>query len=182
MIPDTAFYTRVRDETITPNPFRWDVKTSKDIFAGRTVIVFALPGAFTPTCSDFHLPGYEKDYDEFRKFGVDEVHCLAVNDAFVMFQWAKHLDITKVQMLPDGNADFTSRMGMLVNKHQVGFGYRSHRYSMLVKDGVIVKMFVEEKDSPVTNDPYKVSDSQTMLKYLKSSRRIRLRCPPKTLT
>lgn len=163
-VPQTTFYTRVRDETIKPNPFRWEPKTSHDIFGGKTVILFALPGAFTPVCSEFHLPGYEKDYFKFKRLGVDEIYCSAVNDAFVMFQWAKQLGIQHVKMLPDGNGDFAARMGMLEDRHELGFGYRSHRYSMLVKDGTIVQLFKESEKG----DPLKVSHSKKMLSFVKT--------------
>lgn len=170
-VPDTVFYTRVRDETKEPNPFRWQEVTSREIFSGKTVVVFGLPGAFTPTCSDAHLPGFEHDHDKLKSLGVDDVFCLAVNDAFVMFQWAKHLNVSKVKMLPDGNADFTARMGMLIDKHQLGFGYRSRRYSMLVKDGHIVKVFTEAKATANNPDPFRISDSQTMVRYLESRKK-----------
>ena len=169
-VPQVIFKTRVRDESVGgENPFRWqDLKTG-DIFKGKNVVVFALPGAFTPTCSSTHAPGYEKNYKEFKKLGVDEVICLSVNDAFVMYQWAKNLKIKNVFMLPDGNGDFTKKMGMLVKKNNLGFGDRSWRYSMHVVNGKIKKMFVEKgmKDN-FKNDPFEVSDADTMLAYLKS--------------
>ncbi len=169
-IPDVVFKTRVHDETVGgDNPYRWQDVSSSEIFAGRKVIVFGLPGAFTPTCSTTHAPGFETKYDEFKQLGIDEVYCLSVNDAFVMKQWADKLGITKVKMLPDGNAEFTQKMGMLVKKENLGFGSRSWRYSMLVEDGVIKKLFVEpgfSDDCP--NDPFEVSDAETMLTYLKS--------------
>ncbi len=169
-VPQVIFKTRVRDEKIkSENPFRWqDLKTS-DIFKGKKVVVFSLPGAFTPTCSSTHAPGYEKNYKEFKKLGVDKVICMSVNDAFVMFQWAKNLKLKNVFMLPDGNGDFTNKMGMLVKKNNLGFGDRSWRYSMYVIDGVIKKMFVEKgfKNNCPT-DPFEVSDSITMLNYLKT--------------
>jgi peroxiredoxin len=169
-VPDVVFKTRVRDESVEgPNPFRWQDRTSKDVFTGRRVVVFALPGAFTPTCSSTHLPRYEELYDEILSLGVDEIYCLSVNDAFVMFQWAKNLGATKVKMLPDGNADFTRKMGMLVDKRNLGFGLRSWRYSMVVNDGTIEKIFIEpDFDDNCPTDPFEVSDADTMLAYLKS--------------
>src|SRR5210317_406277 len=144
-VPDVIFKTRVRDESVGgDNPFRWQDVSSEEIFAGRRVVVLALPGAFTPTCSSTHLPGFEKHYQEFKELGVDEVYCLSVNDAFSMFQWAKQLGVENVKMLPDGNADFTRGMNMLVKKENLGFGARSWRYSMLVEDGEIKKLFSEE--------------------------------------
>ena len=134
-VPNVVFKTRVRDESIGgENPFRWHDITSADIFSGKKVIVVALPGAFTPTCSSTHLPGFEAKYDELKALGVDEIYCLSVNDAFTMFQWSKNLGVTNVKMLPDGNGDFTRGMGMLVKKENLGFGDRSWRYAMLVDE------------------------------------------------
>jgi thioredoxin-dependent peroxiredoxin len=170
-VPEVTFKTRVRDESVSgDNPFRWQDVTSSEIFGGKTVVVFGLPGAFTPTCSSTHAPGYEALYDEFKAAGVDEVYCLSVNDAFVMKQWADKLGISKVKMLPDGNAEFTRGMGMLVKKENLGFGERSWRYSMLVKDGVIEKLFAEEGYSDnCETDPFEVSDAQTMLNAVKTA-------------
>ncbi len=164
-VPQVTFKTRVRDESVGgENPYRWQDVTTDDIFKGKTVAVFGLPGAFTPTCSSTHAPGFESKYDELKAAGIDEVYCLSVNDAFVMRQWADKLGITKVQMLPDGNGDFTRGMGMLVDKSNLGFGERSWRYSMIVKDGVIHKMFVEPGLSHnCEEDPFTVSDADTLL-------------------
>lgn len=169
-VPQTTFQTRVRnDELGGPNPFEWKELTSDDIFKGKRVVLFSLPGAFTPTCSTSHLPRYEKLHDEFKKLGIDEVVCLSVNDAFVMHQWGKSQNAEKVFLLPDGNGEFTRKMGMLVEKANLGFGMRSWRYSMYVVDGEIKKMFVEDgfMDS-CPADPFEVSDADTMLGYLKS--------------
>lgn len=167
-VPNVTFKTRVRDESAEgENPYRWQDMTSKDIFAGKSIVLFALPGAFTPTCSSTHLPGFEAKYDELKAKGIDEIYCLSVNDAFSMFQWGKHLGVEKVNMLPDGNGDFTRLMGMLVKKENLGFGPRSWRYSMLVKNGEIQQLFSEpgmRDDCP--DDPFKVSDVDTMLTYL----------------
>lgn len=167
-VPDAIFKTRVRDESIGgENPFRWQDVTTAEVFGGKKIIVFSLPGAFTPTCSSTHLPGYETSYEEFQKLGVDEVYCVSVNDAFVMKQWADKLGIKNVKMLPDGNATFTRDMGMLVKKENLGFGDRSWRYSMLVEDGVINKLFTEPglaDNHP--DDPFEVSGADTMLAYL----------------
>jgi peroxiredoxin len=169
-VPQVVFKTRVRDESVGgDNPFRWQDLSTDEIFAGKKVVLFSLTGAFTPTCSSTHTPGYESKYDEFMDLGVDKVVCLSVNDAFVMFKWAKDLGVSKVFMLPDGNADFTRAMGMLVEKNNLGFGDRSWRYSMYVVDGVIQKMFVEEgMEDNHGKDPFEVSDAETMLTYLKS--------------
>lgn len=168
-VPNVTFKTRVRDESIGgENPFRWQDVTTADIFKGKKVIIVALPGAFTPTCSSTHLPGYEAKYEEFKALGVDDIYCLSVNDAFVMFQWGKNLGVKNVKMLPDGNGDFTRGMGMLVQKYNLGFGDRSWRYSMLVEDGEVKQMFVEPgKDDNFGADPFEVSDADTILKYLK---------------
>jgi len=169
-VPDVIFKTRVRDESVGgENPFRWQDRTTDEIFGGKRVVVFALPGAFTPTCSSTHLPGYEKHYDELKSLGIDEVYCLSVNDAFVMFQWGKHQGAEKVKLLPDGNGEFTRKMGMLVDKANLGFGMRSWRYSMIVDDKKIEKLFVEPEFSDnCPADPFEVSDVDTMLAYLRS--------------
>lgn len=171
-VPNTTFKTRVRDESVSgENPYRWQDLSSDEIFSGKSIIVVALPGAFTPTCSSTHLPGYEKKYDELKGKGIDEVYCLSVNDAFSMFQWAKHLAVEKVKMLPDGNADFTRLMGMLVKKENLGFGSRSWRYSMLVVDGEIKKIFAEpgiQDNCP--DDPFTCSDVDTMMAYLEENK------------
>ena len=168
-VPDVIFKTRVRDESVEgPNPYRWQDRSTAEIFGGKKIVLFALPGAFTPTCSSVHAPGYDAFYEDFKKHGVDEVICLSVNDAFVMFKWAKDLNLEHVFMLPDGNGEFTKKMGMLVKKENLGFGDRSWRYSMLVEDGVIKQLFVEpgfSDDCPT--DPFEVSDAQTMLNHLK---------------
>ena len=131
-VPNVVFKTRVRDESMGgSNPFRWQDVTTADVFKGKKIVIVALPGAFTPTCSSTHLPGYEAKYQEFKDQGVDEIYCLSVNDAFTMFQWGKHLGVQHIKMLPDGNGDFTRFMGMLVKKENLGFGQRSWRYSML---------------------------------------------------
>ena len=168
-VPKITFKTRVRDESVAgDNPFRWQDLSADDIFKGKNIVLFALPGAFTPTCSTTHAPGYEAAYDSLKALGVDEVICLSVNDAFVMFKWKKDLGLTKVFMLPDGNADFTRAMGMLVKKNNLGFGDRSWRYSMHVVDGVIKKMFVEDGFSDnCETDPFLASDAVTMLDYIK---------------
>lgn len=169
-LPDVTLKTRIRDESIGgENPFRWQERTSTELFAGKRVVLFALPGAFTPTCSSTHLPGYEARYDEIRSFGIDEIYCLSVNDAFVMYQWGQNLNIEKVKLIPDGNGDFTRLMGMLVEKRNLGFGPRSWRYSLVARDGAIEKTFVEDgRSDNFGSDPFTVSDAGTMLSYLKS--------------
>jgi peroxiredoxin len=168
-VPDVTFKTRIRNDALEgPNPFEWKTLTSDDIFKGKKVILFALPGAFTPTCSSTHLPGYEKNYEEFKALGIDTVICLSVNDAFVMFQWGKQMEVKNVFLLPDGSGEFSRKMGMLVDKDNVGFGMRSWRYSMFVNNGEIEKIFSESGFSDnCPEDPFEVSDANTMLKYLK---------------
>jgi thioredoxin-dependent peroxiredoxin len=171
-VPDIVFKTRVRDESIGgENPFRWQDVTTKDVFAGKKVIVFSLPGAFTPTCSSTHLPRYEELYNEIKALGVDEIYCMSVNDAFVMYQWGLKLGAKNVKLLPDGNGEFNRAMGMLVDKSNLGFGQRSWRYSMLVNDGKVEKVFSEAGFSDnCETDPFEVSDADTMLAYLKGSK------------
>ncbi len=170
-VPDVVFKTRVRDESVGgPNPFRWQDKTTQEIFGGKRVVLFALPGAFTPTCSSTHLPRYEELYDEFKAQGIDEIICLSVNDAFVMFQWGKQQGSKNVFLLPDGSGEFSRKMGMLVDKSNIGFGMRSWRYAMVVNDCKIEKMFVEPGFSDnYGDDPFEVSDADTVLAYLKGT-------------
>lgn len=172
-VPNVTFKTRVRDDEIEgDNPFEWKDLTSEEIFKGKRVIVFSLPGAFTPTCSTSHLPRYEELYDAIKEQGIDQVICLSVNDAFVMYQWGKTQNAKNVFLLPDGNGEFTRKMGMLVDKSNLGFGYRSWRYSMVVDDGTIEKAFIEEDFSdncPI--DPFETSGADTMLEYLKEGNR-----------
>lgn len=169
-VPDAIFHTRQRNDALGgDNPYEWRDLSSADIFAGKRVVLFALPGAFTPACSESHLPGYERLYDDLIAEGVDRVACLSVNDAFVMHQWAKAQGISKVFMLPDGNGEFTRKMGMLVERSAQGMGLRSWRYSMLAEDGAIVKIFAEPgfSDNP-PGVPVQVSDAETMLNYLRT--------------
>ena len=154
-VPQVTFRTRDGGE--------WKNVTTDEIFKGKTVVVFSLPGAFTPTCSSTHLPRYNELAPAFFANGVDAIVCLSVNDAFVMNEWAKDQDAANVTLLPDGNGEFTEGMGMLVDKTDLGFGKRSWRYSMLVRDGVIEKMFIEPEKP---GDPFEVSDADTMLAYI----------------
>ena len=154
-VPHVTFRTRQGDQ--------WADITTEQLFAGKTVIVFSLPGAFTPTCSSTHLPRYNELQPVFKKLGVDDILCVSVNDTFVMNAWKDDQKADKITFIPDGNGEFTDGMGMLVGKEDLGFGKRSWRYSMLVRDGVIEKMFIEPE---VEGDPYEVSDADTMLAYL----------------
>lgn len=154
-IPSVIFKTRRND--------RFEDVSSNDIFKGKTVVVFSLPGAFTPTCSSSHLPRYNELANTFRTEGVDEIVCISVNDAFVMDAWKESQEAANVTLIPDGNGDFSAGMGMLVDKSDLGFGKRSWRYSMLVKDGIIEKQFIEPE---LPGDPFEVSDADTMLNYI----------------
>jgi len=154
-IPDVTFRTRQDHE--------WVDVTSEEIFAGKNVVIFSLPGAFTPTCSSSHVPRYNQLVPQFEAQGIDEVICVSVNDAFVMNEWQRSQNAERVTFLPDGNGEFSDAMGLLVGKEDLGFGRRSWRYSMLVRDGVVEKMFIEPEEP---GDPFQVSDADTMLKYL----------------
>lgn len=154
-VPQVIFRTRKDNQ--------WMDVTTDDLFAGKTVIVFSLPGAFTPTCSSTHLPGYNELAPVFKENGVDNIICISVNDTFVMNEWMKDQQANNLTVIPDGNGEFTEGMGMLVDKADLGFGKRSWRYSMLVKDGLIDKMFIEPN---VPGDPFEVSDADTMLNYI----------------
>ena len=149
----------------------WKDVDTKQIFDDKKVVVFALPGAFTPTCSSQQVPGYEAKYDELKQLGIDEVYCLSVNDAFVMNAWFKDTNVYKVKAIADGEGVFTQGMGMLVNKPGQGFGMRSWRYSMLVNNGEVVKVFEEpgKNNNSDDDDPFEVSDVDTMINYLKEN-------------
>ncbi|MBB5189537.1 peroxiredoxin [Silvimonas terrae] len=154
-VPNVTFRVRENNE--------WKNVTTDDLFKGKTVVLFSLPGAFTPTCSSTHLPRYNELAPVFRAHGVDSILCVSVNDTFVMNEWAKDQEAQNIVMVPDGNGEFTEGMGQLVDKANLGFGKRSWRYSMLVKDGVVQKMFIEpEKEG----DPFEVSDADTMLNHI----------------
>ncbi len=168
-IPDVTLKTRVRDESIGGlNPFRWEELPVREAFAGKKVVVFSLPGAFTPTCSNEQCPAYEALYESFQAAGIDEVYCLSVNDAFVMYQWGKNLGLDKVKLLPDGAGDFTRRMGMLIDKSHLGFGLRSWRYAMVVDDNRVVEWFEEPgiNDVGSDNDPYSETAPEKVLAAL----------------
>jgi len=154
-VPEVTFRTRREHE--------WVDVTTADIFKGKTVVVFSLPGAFKPTCSSSHVPRYNQLAPVFKSNGVDEIVCISVNDAFVMNEWKIDQNADRITFLPDGNGEFTEGMGMLVDKNDLGFGKRSWRYSMLVKDGVVEKMFIEPE---VPGDPFQASDADTMLNYI----------------
>ena len=177
-LPSISFKVRVRSET-NPSEFEWATKTTQDLFLGKRCVLFAIPGAFTPTCSNQHLPEYQKAYSHFKRLGIDAIYCLSVNDAFVLQKWGELQGLTadktphslgfeEVNFIPDGCAKFTRRVGMNCYwDHERGFGERSWRYSALVQNGIVQKLFVERPIVPDSAwDPYSVSDAKTMLQYL----------------
>ena len=164
-LPSVVFHTRVRDESIGgDNPYRWQDVTTEDLVEGKECILFALPGAFTPTCSTYQLPFFEKMYEDFKAQGIDEIYCLSVNDSFVMNKWAKDQGLQNVKVIPDGSGKFTSGMNMLVFKDNLGFGPRSWRYAVHTKGMDIVHSWVEEGwGHNVEDDPYVESSPQNIL-------------------
>ena len=171
-IPEISWMRRAIPEGETD--YDWVNETSRDLFAGKRVVVFALPGAFTPTCSSTHLPGYDSKYESMKEQDIDEVYCLSVNDSFVMNAWFSSLGIQNVKPIADGNGNFTRHMGMLVKKEAVDFGYRSQRYSMVVDNGRVEMIFVEDgKEDNFAGDPFDISDAESMLNYLTAVRDVR---------
>lgn len=170
-VPSVTFKTRVRDESVGgPNPFRWQEMTTDDYFKGKRVVLFSLPGAFTPTCSTYQLPGFEKGFEDFKAQGIDEIYCMSVNDSFVMNKWAADQNLENVKVIPDGSGEFTKQMGMLVAKDNLGFGARSWRYAAVVNDGVIEALFEEPgKCDNHGEDPYGESSPETVLAWLKEN-------------
>jgi len=173
-VPDCTFRVRVRDESqslISTNPYRWETLSTADFFGGKRVILFSLPGAFTPTCSTYQLPGFERSYSRFvNDFGIDAIYCMSVNDSFVMNAWVKHQNIQNIQVIPDGNGQFTFEMGMLVDKLNLGFGQRSWRYAAIVNDGIIEAWFEEPGIcDDCETDPYGETSPENILKYLETT-------------
>lgn len=168
IVPAVVFKTRVRDDSIQgPNPYTWKDVNSYDYFGGKRVIVFSLPGAFTPTCSTFQLPGFDNNYNAFKDRGIDDIYCISVNDAFTMNAWAKSQNVMNVKMIPDGNGTFTSKMNMSVEKENLGFGERSWRYAMIVNNGVIEAWFEEPGFSHnCETDPYGETSPDNILEWL----------------
>ena len=167
-VPDVIFKTRVRDESIGgDNPYKWEEKTSSDYFSHKKVVLFSLPGAFTPTCSTYQLPDFEKLFSDFNAVGVEAIYCMSVNDAFVMNAWGKQQHIKNIDLIPDGSGEFTRKIGMLVNKDNLGFGMRSWRYAAVVNDGTIEAWFEEPGfNDNHGEDPYGESSPQNMLKNI----------------
>ena len=155
------------------NPFEWTDVTTDDIFKGKRVVVFSLPGAFTPTCSSTHLPGYEDAYNDILKEGIDEIYCLSVNDTFVMNSWMNSQGIEKVKPIPDGAGEFSRKMGFLVDKTNIGFGMRSWRYAAVIDDGVVEHFFIEPGfEDNAEDDPFVVSDVDTVMRWLTEQKRL----------
>lgn len=161
-VPQVQFVLRQSGEFVT--------RTSAELFNDKRVVIFSLPGAFTPTCSAYQLPGFEEKFEDFQALGIDEIYCISVNDGFVMNAWKKSLGIEKVKLIPDGNAYFTRSMGYLVNKSNLGFGERSWRYAAVIDNGIIEKLFVEngQRDN-ADSDPYEESTPEAVLEYVKST-------------
>ena len=157
-IPDVVFKTRRGSE--------WKEIGTKELFAGKRVVVFSLPGAFTPTCSSAQVPRYNELAPSFKAAGIDAILCISVNDGFVMEAWRKAQEADHITFIPDGNGEFTEAMGMLVDKRDLGFGQRSWRYAMVVNDGLVEKMFIEPKRP---GDPYGVSAPENVLAYLNAT-------------
>jgi len=166
-IPNVTF--KIRIETDIAPGFTWKEVPSMDLFKNKRVVLFGLPGAFTPTCSSTHVPGYDAKFDDIIAKGIDEVYCISVNDSFTMNAWFKQLGVQNVKPIPDGSVDFTRSLGMLVKKDNLGFGLRSWRYSALVENGRVTQMFVEQGlQDNAESDPFEVSDVYTMLNFLSS--------------
>ena len=176
-VPKVTFRIRTGDEVETDGGCaiggEWHNATTDSYFKGKRVVIFSLPGAFTPTCSSQQLPGFEKEYNSIKDMGIDEIYCVSVNDSFVMNAWAKHHNIDKVKVIPDGNGEFTRKMGMLVEKNNLGFGYRSWRYAVLIDNCKIIESFVEPGfEDNCEDDPYEMSSPQVILEYLKENEKV----------
>lgn len=168
LVPHVTFKTRVRDHVVGgDNPFIWRDLTTSEIFSGRRVLVFSLPGAFTPTCSTFQVPGFEENYDRIKNLGIDEIYVLSVNDTFVMRKWMEDQKVQKIKFIPDGSGEFTRKMGMLVAKDNLGFGMRSWRYAMIVDNGIIEKWYQEPGlQDNFEEDPYGETSPNNIIPYL----------------
>jgi peroxiredoxin len=171
LVPNVTFAFREGDEAPDsggcPIGGEFVFKTTDDLFANKRVVVFSLPGAFTPTCSTYQLPGFEEQYEDFRSQGIDDIYCVSVNDAFVMNEWARSLNIQNVHPIPDGAGAFTEGMGMTVDMSAIGFGKRSRRYAAVIDNGQVQNMFIEPEASATDPDPYGVSSPESVMKYLK---------------
>lgn len=174
-VPNVDFQVRVRDEAIGgDNPFKWETFTSKDYFDGKRVLVFSLPGAFTPTCSTYQVPGFEQNYEAIKEMGIDEIYVISVNDTFVMRKWMLDQNVCKVKFIPDGNGTFTRLMGMLVDKSNLGFGPRSWRYAMVVNNGTVEQWFEEPgRTDNAQDDPYGETSPENVMDYLKQAQKLK---------
>ena len=171
-LPEATFQTRVRDESIDgPNPYRWEETTMADYTAGRRVVIFSLPGAFTPTCSTMQLPTFEEKFDQFVDLGIDDIYCMSVNDSFVMNAWAEKMNVNDVKVIPDGSGNMTRFLGMLIGKNHLGFGNRSWRFMAIVNDGVIEKWWQEPgiNNDGTDDDPYVESTPENCINYLENN-------------
>ena len=168
VIPKVTFRTRVYDDT--KMEYTWQDTTTDDYLKGKRVVLFSLPGAFTPTCSTYQLPGFEENYDAIRNQDIDEVYCISVNDAFVMNAWGKDQNIQHEKMIPDGSGNFTRYMGMLIGKNHLGFGMRSWRYMAIIRDGVIEKWWQEPgiNNDGSDDDPYIETTPENCISYLRT--------------
>ena len=173
-LPSVTLHTRERDEGRQPNPFRWAPRDSLEIMGRGRVVVFSLPAAFSPTCSDRHLPAVDEAVSAFREAGADAVLAIAVNDAFTLFQWGRHLGVERVTLVPDGNGDFTRAMGMLVSRRHLGYGLRSWRHAFVADEGRVVAWFEEpgiEDDGGTDDDPYDATRPERVLGWLRANPR-----------
>ena len=174
-IPLTTFKVREGDVVLEDgcsfDEGKWTEKTTDDYFKGKRVVLFSLPGAFTPTCSSQQLPGFEKEYGQLKLLAVDEVYCVSVNDSYVMNAWAKHMGIKDVKLIPDGSGNFTRFMGMLIGKNHLGFGMRSWRYMAVINDGVVEKWWQEPgiNNEGLDDDPYFESTPKNVIDYLRNN-------------
>ena len=168
MVPSEVFKTRAYD---TENEeFYWLDVSTWDVFAGERVLIFSLPGAFTPTCSTYQLPDFENLAPEFFEEGIDSIYCITVNDAFVTNAWARHNELENVIVLPDGSGKFTEEMQMIVDKDNLGFGRRSWRYAAVVDNGHIVDWFIEEgREDNHDKDPYMFTAPAFILNKLREN-------------
>lgn len=171
--PDVKFAFREGDEAPQdggcPIGGEFVFKTSENLFANKKVVIFSLPGAFTPTCSTYQLPGFEEQYADFQAQGIDEIYCISVNDAFVMNEWARTLNVKNVKLIPDGAGAFTKGMNMLIDMSTIGFGYRSRRYAAIINNGTVEKMFVEPEANATDPDPYGISSPESVMEYIKGA-------------
>ena len=169
VVPSVIFHTRVRDESIEgSNPYRWQDISTFELFGGKRIVLFSLPGAFTPTCSTYQLPTFEQLAEDFYVEGVDDIYCVSVNDSFVMNKWAQDQNLQNVKVIPDGNGTFTEQMQMLVDKENLGFGRRSWRYAVIVDNGIITDWFIEEgKQDDHDKDPYLYTNPEYILRAIR---------------